>query len=93
MGAALSKNLGATWSPQVWSSMTSEIPSHLFAESIGSELSKQRKRKATEEAKARRRQSKYSLVWLPEGHTVATMVKLLSLLLQQKGSCVCWGDS
>ena len=56
MGAALSQNLGATWSPQVWSSMTNEMPNHLFAEvaeSTQSELSKQRKRKATEEAKAR----------------------------------------
>ena len=65
MGAALSQNLGAMSSPQVWSSMTSEIPSHLFAgisESTGSELSKQRKWKATEEAKARRHQSKYPRV-------------------------------
>ena len=65
MGAALLQNLGATWSPQVWSSMTNKMPNHLFAEvveSTQSELSKQRKRKATEEAKARRHQSKYSRV-------------------------------
>ena len=63
MGAGLRQNLGKEWGPQAWKQMTSSSPNKVFtdtAERSAKTLSKDRKRKATEEAKERRQKSKYA---------------------------------
>lgn len=62
MGAGLQQNLGKEWGPKVWSSMTGSSPNQHFtdvAECFAEKADRDRKRKATKEAKEQRRQSKY----------------------------------
>ena len=63
MGAGLQQNLGRAWGPHCWEEMTSSQASNVYvrsAESSATKVSCERKRKATDEAKAKRRHSKYS---------------------------------
>ena len=63
MGAGLQQNLGREWGPRVWREMTNSSPNKIFTDTARNSAKKveiQRKRKATEEAKDQRRQSKYS---------------------------------
>ena len=65
MGAGLRQNLGREWGPQAWKQMTNTSPNKVFtdtAEHSAKILSKDRKRKATDEAKEQRRKSKYSKI-------------------------------
>ena len=62
-GAGLQKNLGKCWGPSTWEKMTSSPANQVFvdtAQSSAKKADKDRKRKATEEAKGSRRRSKYS---------------------------------
>ena len=62
MGAGLQQNLGKEWGPQVWKIMTKTSPNKVFSDTAHNNAKtteKDRKRKATQEAKDRRRQSKY----------------------------------
>ena len=62
MGAGLQHNLGKEWGPSVWSSMISSLANQDFidtARSSANKADKYQKRKATDNAKERRR-SKYS---------------------------------
>ena len=63
MGAGLAQNVGEMWSPEVWNTMTQEVPNPILskvAECSKKKAEKQRKRKAIEMSKIKRRQSKYS---------------------------------
>ena len=63
MGAGLQQNKGRAWGPTTWEEMTGSQPSETFtnvAESSAKQVESQRKRKATDKAKTKRRQSKYS---------------------------------
>lgn len=65
MGAGLRQNLGREWGPQAWKQMTDTSPNKVFtntAEHSAKRLDKDRKRKATDEAKEQRRKSKYSKI-------------------------------
>ena len=62
-GAGLQQNLGRSWGPPTWETMTSSPPNQVFidtAESSAKKVETTRKRKATEKAKESRRRSKYS---------------------------------
>ncbi len=62
MGAGLRHNLGAKWGPQVWKKMTNNSPNKIFstvAKNAAKQVEKNRKRKATEQAKEMRRKNKY----------------------------------
>ena len=62
MGAALQQNMGKEWGTAVWSKMTEAPPNRIFlntAKHSAKKADSDRKRKATENAKQRRR-SKYS---------------------------------
>lgn len=64
-GAGLQQNLGRSWGPPTWEKLTGSPPNQVFvstAEATAKKVEKTRKRKATEEAKKSRRQSKYSRV-------------------------------
>ena len=64
-GAGLQHNLGRSWGPATWEKLTNSPPNQVFvsaAEATTKKVDKTRKRKATEEAKNSRRQSKYSRV-------------------------------
>ena len=65
MGAGLQQNMGRAWGPPCWEQMTSSQASQVYinsAESSATKISVERKRKATKEVKAKRRQSKYSRI-------------------------------
>ena len=64
MGAGLQHNFGKEWGPVLWSEMTSLPPNPVFSTTATNlaKDDKDRKRKATDEAKVKRRQSKYSRV-------------------------------
>lgn len=61
-GAGLQKNLGKCWGPPTWQKMTGFPASQVLMDTAESakKADKDRKRKATEEAKDSRRRSKYS---------------------------------
>ena len=62
MGAGLQQNLGREWGPQVWRTMTQSSPNKVFSDTAhnsAKKVKKDRKRKATQQARDRRRQSKY----------------------------------
>ena len=63
MGAGLQQNMGKTWGPTAWSRMKHSPPNQMFldaAESSARKADNDHKRKATEEAKGRRRKAKYT---------------------------------
>lgn len=63
MGAGLQQNMGKEWGPAVWYNMTDSAPNQIFSNAAKHSAKKaenDRKRKATDHAKQRRRQSKYS---------------------------------
>ncbi len=63
MGAGLQQNLGKDWGPKVWKQMAGASPNKVYekvAECSMNRVGKDRKRKATEEAKESRRKSKYA---------------------------------
>ena len=63
MGAGLEQNHGPTWGPKAWTAMTNESPNRIFSEAAQTTAKKnenQWKRKATEDSKRKRRESKYS---------------------------------
>ena len=63
MGAGSEQNHGPTWGPKVWNAMTNENPNSVFSEAAQTTAKKnknQRKRKATEDSKRKRWESKYS---------------------------------
>ena len=65
MGAGLRQNLGREWGPQAWKQMTSTSSNKVFtnaAEHSAKRLDKDRKRKATDEAKEQHRKSKHSKI-------------------------------
>ena len=65
MGAGLRLNIGPNWGPQVWRDTTRSEPNPILvntANKTAEKREKDRKRKQTEEAKERRRQSKYPRV-------------------------------
>ena len=65
MGAGLEQNHGPTWGTKAWNAMTDNSPNPIFSEVAQSTAKKnenQRKRKATEDSKRKRRESKYSRV-------------------------------
>ena len=54
MGAGLQQNMGKAWGPATWAKMTNSSPNQVFcdvAESSAKKSAKDRKRKATEDAK------------------------------------------
>ncbi len=62
MGAGLQQHLGKDWGPKVWKQMAGASPNKVYekvAECSINRVGKDRKRKATEEAKESRRKSKY----------------------------------
>ena len=62
MGAGLRQNLGRTWGPEAWKQATNTSPNKVYsnvAQNSAKIVDKDRKRKATEEAKVSRRRSKY----------------------------------
>lgn len=63
-GAGLRLNLGHAWGPQTWTEMTrsQNTTYQKVTEAISKRAAQDRKRKATDSAKASRRQSKYSKV-------------------------------
>ena len=69
MGAGLRLNMGPTWSPTVWFSMTDKVPSQAFlthAEGSLKRVAADRKRKATDEAEEQRRKRKYAKTGITE---------------------------
>lgn len=65
LGAGLQQNVGKQWGPEIWKQMTSSYPNPVFtdtAERSAKKLQADNKRKATEEAKAKRRSSKYTRI-------------------------------
>ena len=63
MGAGLQQNIGKQWGPEMWRQMTTSFPNKVFtdmARHSAKEMESNRKRKAEEEVKAKRRSSKYS---------------------------------
>ena len=63
MGAGLEQNHGSMWGPKVWNEMTEDAPNSVFlevAQSTAKKAELQRKRKATDDSKRKRRESKYS---------------------------------
>lgn len=65
MGAGLRQNMGREWGPQAWRDMTNSSPNQVFidvAKNSANNLSKDRKRKATNEVKDKRRKSKYARI-------------------------------
>ena len=65
MGAGLQQNMGREWGPTVWSKMTKSSPNPVFvdaAQCCAKKAEKDRKRKATDEAKEQQRQSKCSRI-------------------------------
>ena len=63
MGAGLQQNIGKQWGPEMWRQMTTSSPNKVFtdmARHSAKEMESNRKRKAEEEVKAKRRSSKYS---------------------------------
>ncbi len=62
-GAGLRKNLGKRWGPPTWEKMTGSPANQVFVDTVESsakKVEKDRKRKATDEAKDSRRRSKFS---------------------------------
>ncbi len=62
MGAGLRQNMGTEWGPQTWKTMTTSSPNKIFSKTAHHSAKKveaNRKRKATDKAKASRRRSKY----------------------------------
>lgn len=65
IGAGLEQNYGPTWGPKAWISMTDNSPNPIFSEAAQSTHKKnedQLKRKASEDSKRKRQESKYSRV-------------------------------
>ena len=65
MGAGLRQNMGRDWGPQAWRGMTNTSPNKIYidtAERSAKTLSNDKKRKATDEAKQKRRRSKYARI-------------------------------
>ena len=65
MGAGLRLNMGDKWGPQAWKELTGSSPNKVFAdttEHTAKIMDKDRKRKATMEAKETRRRSKYAKI-------------------------------
>lgn len=63
MGAGLQHNMGKEWGPRLWKEMTNYSPSKVFtdtAQRSAKKASSEKKRKATDEVKQKRRLSKYS---------------------------------
>lgn len=65
LGAGLQQNLGKEWGPTAWTTMTHSPANQVFANTANSsakKTAKDRKRKATQQAKESRRSAKYSKV-------------------------------
>ena len=65
MGACLQQNEGKQWGPEIWKQMTDSSPNKVFTDTVecsAKKLESDRKRKATEEVKAKRRSSKYARI-------------------------------
>lgn len=63
MGAGLRMNLGPRWSPEAWEDMTGSSPNHVLKDTTNHAARKyelDRKRKASETAKEKRRRTKYA---------------------------------
>ena len=62
MGAGLRQNMGRQWGPEIWRKMTTTSPNKVYtntADRLAKRVERDRKRKASEEAKESRRRSKY----------------------------------
>ena len=62
MGAGLQQNMGRGWGPKVWKQMAQASPNKVYEDATDlsvKRVEKDRKRKATEEAKGSRRRDKY----------------------------------
>lgn len=65
MGAGLQQNKGKQWAPEIWKEMTNSSPNQIFSDTVERSTKKfesDKKRKATEKAKAKRRSSKYARI-------------------------------
>ncbi len=65
MGAGLQQNMGKEWGPEMWKQITSSSPNKVFKENArmsAKHVEYDKKRKAKDEVKAKRRSSKYSSV-------------------------------
>ncbi len=63
MGAGLRQNIGTKWGPQTWKTMANSSPNKVFSNAANrssARVEADRKRKATEQVKEKRRRSKYS---------------------------------
>ena len=63
MGAGLQQNKGKQWGPEIWKDMTNSSPNKAFTDTVersAKKLESDKKRKAKEEVKAKRRSSKYA---------------------------------
>ncbi len=62
MGAGLRQNIGPNWGPQTWKTVTNSSPNKVYSDAASRSsvrVDADRKRKATKEAKEKRRRSKY----------------------------------
>ncbi len=62
MGAGLRQNIGPNWGPQTWKTVTSSSPNKVYSDAASRSsvrVDADRKKKATKEAKEKRRRSKY----------------------------------
>jgi len=84
MGAGLRLNMGPAWSPTVWYNMSDKEPSQAFlahAEEALKRVTVDRKRKATDEAKEKRRKRKYVKTGITE-HKIQSSVFLVAIIVQ-----------
>ena len=84
MGAGLRLNMGPAWSPTVWYNMSDKEPSQAFlahAEEALKRVTADRKRKATDEAKEKRRKRKYVKTGITE-HKIQYSVFLVTIITQ-----------
>lgn len=84
MGAGLRLNMGPAWSPTVWYNMSDKEPSQAFlahAEEALKRVTADRKRKATDEAKEKRRKRKYVKTGITE-HKIQSSVFLVAIIVQ-----------
>ena len=62
VGAGLRQNMGRTWGPDVWKKITQKSPNKIYSDTANryaKNLERDRKRKATNDAKEKRRRSKF----------------------------------
>ncbi len=62
MGAGLRQNCGTNWGPQAWKAMTNSSPNKMYSDAAdrsSARIEADRKRKAKEQVKEKRRKSKY----------------------------------